>query len=1359
VGGDLVAIVLVIIFLVIGMITQGSDREKGCGWAIVACVAFLWFLIQLGISGDDAANIFLWIIGIGFIAFIIWGISKSIKNNSSNQTTNVDNTNQLKQNQNHYEFKESTTQKSITEEKNLEADKIVREVLENTKKDEEALILTEVIKNEENVNKKSELRENYQRLVNCIANYIQIKKSYEEEKSKCIEIIKLEEKSNENLYDKKIRAMVNEFQNCNSIDDIIKTYINNRRENDIFNPANLGLLRGYLVRNTSYKEKKHVSSNEIRKLVEEKSNNNNYSVKIYNREQLSITEKKEEIQINTSHKENTNDYFEFVVDIKEDDIASVYSPIKIQHEAKELLEPYKTFDEMRKLGNDNRYGYDKRDAKLFVKQAKFMKDFQDNYDTVVSFQDYAPTYMLMSDLQLRTYFTWRTKIKNEEYIDCNPSYLYLYINEIINNIGVKNSIDAIEKLFDLLRMYQKIDHQFKRNMTTWIKDYFVLNDFKHDFKTVITPYKSMGLFEEFSGIDANESVFEYYNRISNYKIRDSKFYSPDKMDDICHCFDMVIRKLQDYFKQSGVDFDHIINDKKTLVETWWSPFRGAIYNNGRLRKDKTVYISENEYYKYENSTWTSYKPDVNDFIGAEIVGYIIKRMEAKMRVITKFKFKLSPKRTTLISHLRFQLQYFNRKLDLKFLEEEELDRIIDDCVEENYGDTYNKQYNLKCAIIEKDSNVEKNQYLNRTEILLRQNHEENKELIEIGIISEHVEMDSIYDSEKIGMQDNTVDLSDGISRVEKQLEENSDGKKSLENLYEYKNYDFNQNIHEYINDLKDLRKDKIVYDEPNTNITRFKKSEQEYAEKLMKISQLETNLDEKSRQFSRFMNDKVSGDLRAIDFLCTGNSDYTKGYVVWMKLIDEGKLFFPLSSTYAIVVMHQIINRLIVKNPNWALIIMKDLWNHYYPDFQHEETLMWIKDFWVTYCNEVSYSEFNKMFKYQIEFQGDNIMDSIDSIDVSYLSKNRFLDFFNENCNYKIKTGKIVQEGHENTLELCLGETITRLQLLFNEHELKLEDFFQICDEEETEKLRDPFRRGILTNQTKNYIASNVNDRAVGNYEKYNVVTPNGKDIKFLIKRKRYTYYESRLFIEDIGKICELYLRDWLGISANFIVNMEELCEVIPGLNYFENNDHNEIIEKIREAVEFICKSNEVPKSKKAKMDIKYLRDNKTRSKKNDDIKKDDDVKKNENQHFKIDVSRLDKIRNDAELIQERLIVENKDSFQEETDVIQELEMSQVKKQSSSLQNDENDEWQELVERLSSYELQTLSIILNQTDTNPKLEELSKKSGTLIEVMIEGINEKALEIIGDNLIESREDVPGIYQDYISDIDKLLQEEK
>jgi len=198
------------------------------------------------------------------------------------------------------------------------------------------------------------------------------------------------------------------------------------------------------------------------------------------------------------------------------------------------------------------------------------------------------------------------------------------------------------------------------------------------------------------------------------------------------------------------------------------------------------------------------------------------------------------------------------------------------------------------------------------------------------------------------------------------------------------------------------------------------------------------------------------------------------------------------------------------------------------------------------------------------------------------------------------------------------------------------------------------------------------------------------------------------------------------------------------------------IIEKIRESVEFICSSNGVHKSMESKSDISYLRNNKGKPK----ALKDSNVRKNEKKQFIIDVSKLDKIRTDAELIQEKLVIENDVAIrEEEINDIHELKMLQETIQSSYLQSNEENEWQELFGELSSYELQTLLIILDQINANPKLEELSKKSGILMEVMIEGINEKALEIIGDNLIESSEEVPIIYEDYISYIRKFLQEEK
>ena len=86
----------------------------------------------------------------------------------------------------------------------------------------------------------------------------------------------------------------------------------------------------------------------------------------------------------------------------------------------------------------------------FVKAARLMADYEDNfrYDRRVS--RHKPAYDSFSDIELRGYFGWRTGYKNGEDVP-GGSYAEVYMNELLCGIGVVNAMDGYEKLRELQR--------------------------------------------------------------------------------------------------------------------------------------------------------------------------------------------------------------------------------------------------------------------------------------------------------------------------------------------------------------------------------------------------------------------------------------------------------------------------------------------------------------------------------------------------------------------------------------------------------------------------------------------------------------------------------------------------------------------------------------------------------------------------------------------------------------------------------------------------------------------------------------------------------------------------------------------
>lgn len=122
-------------------------------------------------------------------------------------------------------------------------------------------------------------------------------------------------------------------------------------------------------------------------------------------------------------------------------------PVPEQIERREEDPVRELFNRMRDIAREDRYYsfrssnfYDQRmqreNAKIFYRQGMFMKDFEDAYAKTVPYSSYFPSYQMMGYDQLRTFFTWRTQIRQAKVEHISLSYAYLYIYELLNNIEI-----------------------------------------------------------------------------------------------------------------------------------------------------------------------------------------------------------------------------------------------------------------------------------------------------------------------------------------------------------------------------------------------------------------------------------------------------------------------------------------------------------------------------------------------------------------------------------------------------------------------------------------------------------------------------------------------------------------------------------------------------------------------------------------------------------------------------------------------------------------------------------------------------------------------------------------------------------
>ena len=85
-------------------------------------------------------------------------------------------------------------------------------------------------------------------------------------------------------------------------------------------------------------------------------------------------------------------------------------------------------------------------SELFLKQARLMANYEDDYDYRGTVNQYFPTYDSLTDPELRGYFAWRTKVRRGEVERRGMSYASLYAYELLALVGCTSPMEAYERL-------------------------------------------------------------------------------------------------------------------------------------------------------------------------------------------------------------------------------------------------------------------------------------------------------------------------------------------------------------------------------------------------------------------------------------------------------------------------------------------------------------------------------------------------------------------------------------------------------------------------------------------------------------------------------------------------------------------------------------------------------------------------------------------------------------------------------------------------------------------------------------------------------------------------------------------------
>lgn len=275
-------------------------------------------------------------------------------------------------------------------------------------------------------------------------------------------------------------------------------------------------------------------------------------------------------------------------------------------------------------------------AKIFYKQGMFMKDFTDSYNEKTQFSSYFPNYQMMSYEQLRTYFTWRTEVRKGNVTDTSLSYAFLYIYELLGNIGVDDPQDGLNKLMSFWKDFRVYTKTIDKYVLRWLKDYHIYYELPQSFKEFV---EKNNLAEHYPKMMDSDNNFDFFCTISKYDIRSSTFFTDDNIKLITDCFYFITNKLKQVFVANGIHFDEAIFQPPKKM-TVWQPFKDALFYQWMKQPDRRIVLSENEIYICSQNNWVT-SSVITSESARLLIGYIMKQMESVLRVATKYKYKLS----------------------------------------------------------------------------------------------------------------------------------------------------------------------------------------------------------------------------------------------------------------------------------------------------------------------------------------------------------------------------------------------------------------------------------------------------------------------------------------------------------------------------------------------------------------------------------------------------------------------------------------------------------------------------------------------------------------------------------------------
>ena len=288
---------------------------------------------------------------------------------------------------------------------------------------------------------------------------------------------------------------------------------------------------------------------------------------------------------------------------------------------------------MRSLVATTRDAWQSR-AELFLKQARLMAAYEDDYVYNGTVNQYFPTYDSLSDAQLRGYFTWRTAVRQGRVEKRGMSYASLYVYELLHLIGCRDAQDGYEKLHSFCEAYCSIDPQIAHYIADW-EDEFVIY-YGLDPKRITYGGDGLMRHQQDDAIHTmlhrtehtTEETMTAVCALSSYRLERSKLYRAHTAEVNAVALRVLDRAAEYYEKHRQISFfDDLIAVEQTAPVRFFS---SAVFQPPKEEPDRVYEVHPLRRYECVSGYWTLHSYERPER-AAQRLGVFLRGVDAGLR--------------------------------------------------------------------------------------------------------------------------------------------------------------------------------------------------------------------------------------------------------------------------------------------------------------------------------------------------------------------------------------------------------------------------------------------------------------------------------------------------------------------------------------------------------------------------------------------------------------------------------------------------------------------------------------------------------------------------------------------------------